>query len=118
MIRSVLKLAKIDCDRLPKHTVINNMLDEARALSHMQLVEALTESSNNTLHSDGTTKFGHKFSGYQMSTVENSYTLGLRETSTCSGSASTMLGTLQEIITDIEEVPTETDAGKKILANI
>ena len=116
VIRSVLKLAKIDCDRLLKHTVINNMLAEARALSHMQLVEALTESSNNTLHSDGTTKFGHKFSGYQMSTVENSYTLGLRETS--SGSASTMLGTLQEIIADIEEVSTETDAGKKILANI
>ena len=92
------------------------MLAEARALSHMQLAEVLAESTDNTLHSDGTTKFGHKFSGYQISTAENSYSLGLRETT--SGSASTMLDTLQEIIADVEEVSNETEAGKKIVSNI
>ena len=87
------------------------MLVEARALSHMQLAEVLDESTDNTLHSDGTTKFGHKFSGYQLSTTEDSYSLCLLKPT--SGSASTMLDTLQEITADIEEVSTETEPGKK-----
>ena len=33
----------------------------------------------NTLHSDGTTKFGEKFGGFQVTTPDSSYTLCLTE---------------------------------------
>ena len=61
VIRSVLKLLSIECDKLPKRTTINEILIESRALAKTQLTDALTSNSNNTLHSDGTTKFGHKY---------------------------------------------------------
>ena len=41
VIQSVLKLAGVTCNRLPKHTAINDMLIEVRALSQMQLAEVL-----------------------------------------------------------------------------
>ena len=51
---------------------------ESRTLSQIQLANTLTESDYNTLHSDGTTKFGHKYCGYQISTADRSLTLGLQ----------------------------------------
>ena len=78
VIRAVLRLAEIECDKLPKHTAISEMLLESRTLSQIQLAHTLTESDYNTLHSDGTTKFGHKYCGYQISTAERSLTLGLQ----------------------------------------
>ena len=62
VIRAVLNLANVTCSQLPQHTAISDMLLEARALSQIQLAEALTVTENNTLHSDGTTKFGQKYS--------------------------------------------------------
>ena len=73
VIQSVLKLAGVTCNTLPKHTAINDMLIEARALSQMQLAEVLTQEDNHTLHSDGTTKFGHKYLGHQVSTVHDTH---------------------------------------------
>jgi hypothetical protein len=49
---------------------------ESRVLAKTQLTEVLT-SSNNTLHSDGTSKFGHKFQSYQVNTEDGSISLGL-----------------------------------------
>ena len=37
VVRSVLKLCKIDCEQFPKHTQINGMLIESRSLAHVQL---------------------------------------------------------------------------------
>ena len=99
VIQSVLKLAGVTCNRLPKHTAINDMLIEARALSQMQLAEVLTQEDHHTLHSDGTTKFGHKYLGYQVSTVHDTYTLGMREVA--SGSAQSMLDKVKEILDDL-----------------
>ena len=78
VLRSVFKLLSIQCDRLPQHTTINEMLMESRSISHAQLAETLTASSSNTLHSDGTTKYGHKFQSYQVTTSGDSLTLGLQ----------------------------------------
>ena len=77
VIRSVLKQLSIECDKLPKRTTINEILIESRALAKTQLTDALTSNSNNTLHSDGTTKFGHKYQSYQVATDAGSLTLGL-----------------------------------------
>lgn len=79
VIRSVLRLVNVECNRIPQHTAISQMLLESRALSQIQLVKTLSESDQcNTLHSDGTTKFGHKYTGYQISTAETALTLGLQ----------------------------------------
>ena len=78
VIRAVMRLCRVTCDRLPQHTAIDDMLIESRSLCQIQLVEALTDSSYNTLHSDGTSKFGHKYTGFQVTTLEGSLSLGLK----------------------------------------
>ena len=108
VIQSVLKLAGVTCNRLPKRTAINDMLIEARALSQMQLAEVLTQEDHHTLHSDGTTKFGHTYLGYQGSTVHNTCTLGMHEVT--SGSAQFMLEKVKEILDDLSaSAPTSSD---------
>ena len=78
VLKSVFKLLNVTYDRLPKHSTINDILIESRSLSHLQLAEALNTMSNNTLHSDGTTKFNHKYQSYQVVTEVGSLSLGLQ----------------------------------------
>ena len=78
VVRSVLKLCKVDCEWFPKHTQINEMIIESRSLAHVQLADVLTHCENNTLHSDGTSKFGHKYTSFQATTTEGSYSLGIQ----------------------------------------
>ena len=78
VIQAVLRLVGVECDHLPKHTTISDMLLESRALSQVQLAQTLANTEYNTLHSDGTTKYGQKYCGYQVSTAEMSLTLGYR----------------------------------------
>lgn len=78
VIKAVMKLCQVKCDRLPQHTAIDDMLIESRSLCQVQLAEALADSAHNTLHSDGTSKFGHKYTGFQVSTLEGSLSLGLQ----------------------------------------
>ena len=119
----MLKLAGIECeDCHSTHAAINDILAEAHAVAQRQLTEILTqEGQHNVLHTDGTSKFGHKYAGYQIATEQDTYTLGIRETA--SGSAQTTLDTLQEILDDLtcaaavkKGVGTET--GKIILSKI
>ena len=78
VIRAVMNMCKMSCDRLPQHTAIDDMLIESRSLCQIQVAEALTDSTHNTLHSDGTSKFGHKYTSFQVSTLEGSLSLGLQ----------------------------------------
>ena len=74
----VLNLVNASCPQLPQDTAISDMLPEARALSQIQLAETLLVTKNNTLHSDGTTKFGQKYTSYQISTNDKALTLGVQ----------------------------------------
>ena len=78
VLQSVFKLLNLKYDRFPQRTTINQILIESRSLAHVQIAETLTKTSHNTLHSDGTTKFGHKYQGYQVTTPEGSLTLGIQ----------------------------------------
>ena len=78
VIQSVLHMAGLEYDRLPKHTAINEMIVESRSLAQMQVAETLLQAPNATLHTDGTSKFGHKYMSYQVSTTEGSLTLGIQ----------------------------------------
>lgn len=52
------------------------MMVEARSVSYLHLAPKQTA---NTLHSGGTTKFGRKYGGFQITTADSSYTLCLAQ---------------------------------------
>ena len=54
VIRAVMNMCKMSCDRLPQHTAIDDMLIESQSLCQIQVAEALTDSTHNTHYSDGT----------------------------------------------------------------
>ena len=99
----------------------SHMLIESHAVAQCQLAEVLSKDGYNTLHTDGTTKYGHKYAGYQVTTEERTYTLGLRETA--DGTAQTELDTLNEILEDLSLAASasgkvSTEVGQKIIAQI
>ena len=53
------------------------MIIESRSLAQMQVAETLLEAPNATLHSDGTSKFGHKYISYQVSTTRGPLSMGV-----------------------------------------
>ena len=79
----------------------------------MQLAEVLTQEDYHTLHSDGTTKFGHKYLAYQVSTEHETYTLGMWEVA--SGSAHSM----KEILDDLSvSASTSSDKNAQVASEI
>ena len=62
----------IDFRKKKTKTALADMIVEARSISHFQMSEQIPQYMVNTLHSDGTTKFGEKFGEFQVSTP-NSY---------------------------------------------
>ena len=100
IIRSVSKnIFKAELGRLPCTSKLAEMLLEARTVSHLQLAEQIPGEQFNTLHTDGTTKFGHKYGSYQVSTETSCYTLGLADMQ--SGTAVQTLEVLKQVVNDI-----------------
>lgn len=116
VIKSVLcNIAAMDVDTLPAPSTLTNMLVEMKGIACQQLGEILSQEENVTLHSDGTSKYGMHFMGFQMSTESSAYSLGLSEMVT--GSASQTLATFKQIMGDIELVA-GTGIGEKIVGHI
>ena len=122
-IRAVLDLVGKDIDKLPKKSTLANMALEARSLAHLQIAEELPLCSTNTLHSDGTTKFGQKYGGLQVTSQNSSYTLCISDMK--AGGASDFKEILEQALSDIKAACDATekhDVGaskaKKILASI
>jgi len=105
----VLRLAGKTVERLPAPSTINNMIVEAGVISKLQLGEVLPTTAFNTLHTDGTTKFGERYGGYQISTTEASYSLALCDMK--AGSAADTLEVLDQVITDIDNICDGLDDG-------
>ena len=120
IIRSVLhNIAHKTVGRLPSYALASKMLAESLVISHAQLGEKLAETGFNTLHTDGTTKYGEHYGAVEISTKESTYSIGMR--SMFSGSAQNTLDILQEILTDIDDVGTSlgrSPALGKVLANV
>jgi len=53
---------KTELGRLPGTSKFAEMLVEVRTVSHLELAEQIPKEQINTLHTDGTRKFGHKYS--------------------------------------------------------
>ena len=94
----------MDIDTLPSPSTLVNMLAEMKGLACQQLGEVLTQERNLTLHSDGISKFGLHYVGFQMSTETSAYSLGLSEMVT--GSACQTLTTFKQILQDINRFVT------------
>ena len=107
VIRSVLlNIAGMEAYDLPSTATLVHMLSE-KGLAYQQITEVLSEQDNLTLHSDGTSKFGHHYGSFQVSTEGSAYSLGLGDMLT--GSAQQTLDTLKQSLSNFEFV-----AGKGI----
>ena len=103
----------MEVEALPKPTTLVDMMAEMKGLACQHLAEQLTSTEKLTLHSDGTSKFGQHYGGFQVSMPDHSaYSLGLSEMLT--GFAEVTLNTLKIILSDIDLVVGE-GTGAKIL---
>ena len=97
---------------------------EARSLAHLQLADELPKQSDNTLHSNGTSKFREKFGGFQVRRQESSYTLCLAEMT--AGGAKDFQAILEQALSDIEAAycavavkqQSDVSKAKQILASV
>ena len=90
VIRCVLNhIASLYIKEFPQTATRTRMYTEMIGLAYQQLSEELQRGNNFTLHSDGTCKFGQHYYGFQVSTANTTYSLGLAEM--LSGSATQVL---------------------------
>ena len=121
VIRSVLKnVAGYEVDDLPKTGTLVRMYSELKGLAYQQVAEELSKTTDLTLHSDGTSKFGQHYGSFQISAQSaegaiSAYSLGLSEMVT--GSAEKTLDVLKQILDDIKLV-TDESVCKQLLASI
>ena len=96
------------------------MYSELKGLTYQQVAEELSKTTNLTLHSNGTSKFGQHYGSFQISAQSaeeaiSAYSLGLSEMVT--GSAEKTLDVLKQILDHIKLVIDES-VCKQLLANI
>ena len=103
VIRNVLQIADITAERLPSATLLKQMLLEGCAVSLMQVGEA-ARKDNNTLHYDGTSKFGRKYGSFQLSTDTQQLTISVNDV--YSGAAEHSLELLKVCIKQINQACT------------
>ena len=121
VIRSVAK-NMFDCelDRLPNTSLLADMAVEMKQLAQMRAAEAVHVDTATTLHTDGTTKHGRKFTGYQVTTGEASFSLGISEMDI--GSAQRTLDIMKELLADVDRACKASgvvdDAHNKIVTNV
>ena len=75
----------------------------------------MSQQENVTLHNDGTSKFGHHYGSYLVSTETSVYSLGLCDMLT--GSAELTLHAFKQIVCDLEAVAGER-CGETVVAKI
>ena len=120
-INAVCDLVGCKPDRLPSKFTLANMMVEAQAISHLQIADCVPSYSTNMLHPDGTTKFGEKYGGVQITTPDSCYSLCL--TSMKAGGASDFKEILVNALSDINRTcqavgKNGTDMSNRILASI
>ena len=119
VIRVVLSLVNISAEPLPSVSFLKQMIVEGRAASLIQVGEA-AQKTNNTLHNDGTAKFGKKYGSFQLSTEEQQLTISVNDV--FSGAAEHTLELLKSCAEQITEAcskaGTASDAGKKLVTSI
>ena len=117
VVRTVLEgLADVRVGELPKRTAASAMFLEGRTMAQIQVAQSLAEADSMTLSSDGTSKFGHHYSAYDIYAGNESLTIGLRESA--EGTAQTTLNTFLDILTQLSNTSSSNQSVNEILAKI
>ena len=109
-------IVQVKVDSVPQKSLACELLMEMRSLSQIQIANLLSESENNTICSDGTTKFGHHYSSFDVCVGEDCYIAGLREDE--AGTAEGTLQMLEMIIKDLSDVSKRSESFNKIIFSL
>ena len=96
VITEVLKLVNKCPAKLPSYGTLQQMYAEGRSVSTAQIGEVAATAEGTTLHYDGTSKFGHKYIGFQLSSSEGQLTMSVSDVT--SGSAEHTLILSEKVI--------------------
>lgn len=121
VIRSVASnLFNTSLDRLPSTILLVNMAVEMKQIAKMRAVEAIQQDPTSTLHTDATTKFGRKFTGYQVTTKEASFSLEIfkMDVRSTQRTLDVMLDLPSDVGTVCKAGDVMDDAHAKIIANV
>ncbi|GFS25408.1 hypothetical protein ElyMa_001686900 [Elysia marginata] len=91
---------------LPHRTTADLIVEEARALAKLHVAECLKESSNATLHSDGTSRQKKKFVGQQL-TLDDGRLLSVGFKEVATEDAQTLLETTADMLEELSELYNE-----------
>ena len=69
----------MEVGELPSIGLLSDMLIELKHVSSLHVADKLKGEQAATLHSDGTPKFGHKYSSFQIATRDRVSSVGLME---------------------------------------
>ncbi|CAC5384608.1 unnamed protein product [Mytilus coruscus] len=99
VIRSVLSLVDIEISDLPSKSTVGNVSSEVGLVAQQHLNEVLASPDNFTMQRDATTKKGHHYYASQLTTAENTFTVGVAEV--IDGKATTYVSCVNETLTNI-----------------
>ena len=119
VIRSVLALANMSISDIPSAATLSQMLVELRQISHLHVAHSVADAQFTTGHSDGTSKQGISYQGYQVSTADQVYSLGMVEMK--NGTAQHVFDVFRQVLGDIDSVATEagqSNVAKRIVSNL
>ena len=113
VIRDVLRLVDISAEPLPSFSLLKQMIVVGRVVSLAQVGEAACHN-NNTLHYDGTTKFGRKYGSFQFYTEYQQLKISVNDV--YSGAAEHSLELLKTCTDQISEACRKLKAGSTVAA--
>ena len=120
IITEVLRLSGKRPSRLPSRTLLEQMVFEGRAMSLVHISDLASTTEASTLHYDGTTKFGRKYGGFQLTTSSGQYTLSINDLE--SGSAEHTLDLLKQVIEEVtlagQKATGKALTGEKLISSL
>ncbi|XP_065671383.1 uncharacterized protein LOC136089337 [Hydra vulgaris] len=103
VIRTVLqKMVGISCGALPKKSLAAEFFSEMNLLSKAQVREAILNSTNNVLHTDGTKYNFREVGSFQVTRSSGSYTFGIEDM--FSEEAQSYFGELKNLLADMSQI--------------
>ena len=98
------KFANQDLERLPKKSVVSNMLVECEQLGKYHAAKTILQGDNNTLHLDGTRKRFNEYSAFQLTTSDGSQGLSLGFVDMPAGSADDYMCATKDLFSELAKL--------------
>ena len=98
------KFANQNLERLPKKSVVSNMLVECERLGKIHAAKTILQGDNNTLHLDGTRKRFNEYSAFQLTTSDGSQGLSLGFVDMPAGSADDYMCATKDLFSELAKL--------------